>query len=85
MFFKKKKNKNNFISKSKEIEDDSYEDEYDEVLRDAYYRSVDGILRQRYEYCTNEVEREAILERINANIEAYKKEKDSQMKLKLKK
>ena len=70
MFFKKKKNKNNFISKSKEIEDDSYEDEYDEVLRDAYYRSVDGLLRQRYEYCTNEIEREAILERINANIEA---------------
>lgn len=84
MFFKKKKNKNNFISKSKEIEDDSYEDEYDEVLRDAYYRSVDGLLRQRYEYCTNEIEREAILERINANIEAYKKEKDSQMKLRLK-
>ena len=84
MFFKKKKNKNNFISKSKEIEDDSYEDEFDEVLRDAYYRSVDGLLRQRYEYCTNEIEREAILERINANIEAYKKEKDSQMKLRLK-
>ena len=85
MFFKKKKNKNNFISKSKEIEDDSYEDEFDEVLRDAYYRSVDGLLRQRYEYCTNEVERNEILERINANIEAYKKEKDSQMKLRLKK
>ena len=85
MIFKKRKNK---ITKSKEeqiVKETNSEEEFDEVLRDAYYRGIDGILRQKYEYCTNEAERNAILERINANIESYKKEKESQIKLKLKK
>jgi len=59
-----------------------YSLDYD-ALRLTYYKGVDRLLRQEYERCTTKEERKIVLEKIKANIEAYKKEKESQMRLKL--
>ncbi len=56
----------------------------DELLRLSYYRGVHKLLTKEYENCKTSEERQIVLEKMKVNLEAYKKDKESQMKLTLK-
>lgn len=70
--------KNRFLHDSKAIESN------EESLRLKYYMGVHKLLKQEYNNCKTKEERNIVLEKMKENVEAYKKEKESQMKLTLK-
>ena len=70
--------KNTSLDYSKAIESN------EESLRLTYYMGVHELLKQEYNNCKTKEERNIVLEKMKENIEAYKKEKEGQMKLTLK-